>query len=124
MLTSTTQVALVIDGKLEFAIEEERLNRVKTSLGLFPERGIKAALNQSGLSLQDIDSIAIDGVTSKHLEAKLDVIFIQCSDIAQRLRRYHILSLMVQEHSTQVHSMKPWSLVSMARVMVFLYLYI
>ena len=64
-------VALVIDGKLEFAIEEERLNRVKTSLGLFPERGIKAALNQSGLSLQDIDSIAIDGVTSKHLEAKV-----------------------------------------------------
>ena len=31
-------VALVVDGNLEFAIEEERLNRVKTSLGLFRAR--------------------------------------------------------------------------------------
>ena len=54
-----------------FAIEEERLNRIKTSAGLFPERAVSACLNHRGLSISDIDFIAIDGVTSTPLANKV-----------------------------------------------------
>ena len=51
--------ALIHDGKILFAIEEERLNRVKHSAG-FPEKAIKCCLKKTGLSIKDIDHIAIN----------------------------------------------------------------
>jgi carbamoyltransferase len=51
-------VALVADGKLVSAIEEERLNRKKHCAG-FPTLSAKAALEQAGVRLRDVQHVAI-----------------------------------------------------------------
>jgi len=53
-------VALIEDGAVKFAIQEERLARVK-NIDCFPERSVKAALKYFGYSAQDIDYIAFNG---------------------------------------------------------------
>jgi carbamoyltransferase len=54
---------LLKDGKILFAIEEERLNRIKFSPGQLPELSIEECLRQTGLSIRDIDIIASHGST-------------------------------------------------------------
>jgi carbamoyltransferase len=48
--------ALVIDNKVVFAVEEERLNR-KKHYGGVPEQAIKACLDHAGIGLSDIDHV-------------------------------------------------------------------
>jgi carbamoyltransferase len=48
--------ALLIDNKVVFAVEEERLTR-KKHYGGVPEQSIKACLDHSGLKISDIDHI-------------------------------------------------------------------
>jgi carbamoyltransferase len=50
--------ALVCDGQLVTAVEEERFNRVKYAAG-FPAEAVRHCLAESGLSIRDIDHIAI-----------------------------------------------------------------
>jgi len=50
--------ALVVDGRLVAAAEEERFNRIKHSAG-FPAQAIKACLRLAGLEARDIDHVAI-----------------------------------------------------------------
>lgn len=49
---------LVINGKLEFAQEEERLNRIKNSIGLMPTYAIKEALKYRKLNIRDVNYVA------------------------------------------------------------------
>lgn len=59
--------AVVIrDGEVLAAVEEERLNRIKHS-NCFPVRSIRRALELSGLTLDEIDRVAVN-VTRKTLE--------------------------------------------------------
>ena len=69
--THDPAVCLVKDGVVEFAIEEERLTRIKTSSGLFPERGLKSALDYCGLTIGEIDLISVDGATYHEMESKV-----------------------------------------------------
>ena len=62
--------ALIKDGKLIFAIEEERLRRVKHWAG-FPELAIKSALKYANLKLTDIDHITISRNPYANLGAKI-----------------------------------------------------
>lgn len=55
--------SLIIDGKLECSIAEERLSREKNHYG-FPAKAIECVLNRSGISTKDIDRVAM---SSKHL---------------------------------------------------------
>jgi carbamoyltransferase len=50
--------AVVCDGKLIAAVEEERFNRVKYAAG-FPAAAIRFCLNEAGLTLSDIDHVAV-----------------------------------------------------------------
>ncbi len=50
--------ALVCDGRLVAAVEEERFNRVKYAAG-FPTRAIRYCLDEAGLNLREIDHIAV-----------------------------------------------------------------
>jgi carbamoyltransferase len=50
--------AIVADGRLIAAVEEERLNRVKYAAGL-PVRAIQFCLEQAGAKLTEVDHIAI-----------------------------------------------------------------
>src|SRR5205807_6498105 len=50
--------ALVSDGRLVTAVEEERFNRVKYAAG-FPAEAIRYCLAEAGLTLREIDHIAV-----------------------------------------------------------------
>ena len=65
-----SSAALVVDGKLIAAIEEERLKRIKHWAG-FPEKSIEYCLKEAGLTLSDIDVIAINQDGSANLLKKI-----------------------------------------------------
>ncbi len=50
--------ALVCDGQLVTAVEEERFNRVKHAAG-FPANAVRHCLAEAGLTIQEIDHVAI-----------------------------------------------------------------
>lgn len=62
--------ALVADGRLVAAVEEERFNRIKHAAG-FPFRSIQYCLKATSLSLSDVDHIAIARNPSAHMHKKL-----------------------------------------------------
>jgi carbamoyltransferase len=62
--------ALVCDGKLIAAVEEERFNRVKYAAG-FPAAAIRYCLNEAGITLSDIDHVAVPRNPYARLATKL-----------------------------------------------------
>jgi len=65
-------VALVEDGRVLFAIEEERLSRQKyASLNNFPVRAIRYTLDRAGLNPEDLDEFAFFWNGAKHLAPAL-----------------------------------------------------
>ncbi|MGC2332880.1 MAG: carbamoyltransferase C-terminal domain-containing protein [Candidatus Acidiferrales bacterium] len=50
--------AIVVDGRLVAAVEEERLNRVKYAAGL-PAQAIQFCLDRAGVTLAEVDHIAV-----------------------------------------------------------------
>src|SRR5262249_27062131 len=62
--------ALVRDGKLVAAVEEERFRRIKHWAG-FPALAIASCLSQAGLTLPDVDHVAINQDSRAHLWRKL-----------------------------------------------------
>ena len=55
---ANASAAIVADGRLLAAVEEERLNRVKYAAGL-PKLAIQYCLEQAGIPLSKVDHIAI-----------------------------------------------------------------
>ena len=55
---ANASAAIIVDGKLRAAVEEERLNRVKYAAGL-PSRAIQFCLGAIGAELADVDHIAV-----------------------------------------------------------------
>src|SRR5271155_5103496 len=55
---ANSSAAIVVDGRLLAAVEEERLNRVKYAAGL-PARAIQYCLDQAGVKLSEVDHIAV-----------------------------------------------------------------
>src|SRR5262249_851235 len=53
-----SSAAIVCDGKLVAAVEEERFNRVKYAAG-FPAQAIRYCLQTAGLQLSEIDHVAV-----------------------------------------------------------------
>ena len=62
--------ALVCDGKLIAAVEEERFNRVKYAAG-FPSAAIRYCLKEAGISLSDVDHVAVPRNPYARLGTKL-----------------------------------------------------
>lgn len=62
--------ALVCDGKLVAAVEEERFNRVKYAAG-FPAAAIRYCLQEAGITLNDIDHVAVPRNPYARLATKL-----------------------------------------------------
>ena len=61
--------ALVCDGRLVAAVEEERLNRVKHCAG-FPELAVRECLRIAGAGLRDVDHVAVSRDPGKRLLKK------------------------------------------------------
>lgn len=62
--------ALIRDGKLIAAVEEERFNRFKHCAG-FPTEAIRYCLQTAGIKIEDIDHIGISRDPSAHLHKKI-----------------------------------------------------
>jgi carbamoyltransferase len=62
--------ALVCDGKLIAAVEEERFNRVKYAAG-FPAAAIRYCLKEAGITLSEIDHVAVPRNPYARLATKL-----------------------------------------------------
>lgn len=59
------------DGRIVGAIEEERLNRIKTSLGYFPYKSITTLLKNHKINISKIDYVASTGETHKYIKNKI-----------------------------------------------------
>jgi len=66
-----SSAALLIDGEPVAAIAEERLNRVKYYAG-FPKLAINKCLEIAGLSISDVDAVAVGRDSSANLHKKLE----------------------------------------------------
>src|SRR5215813_1723661 len=62
--------AIIKDGKLIAAVEEERFNRFKHCAG-FPTESIRYCLDTAGITLADVDHIGISRNPSAHLHKKV-----------------------------------------------------
>jgi carbamoyltransferase len=62
--------AIVCEGRLVAAVEEERFNRVKYAAG-FPAQAIRYCLEEAGLELRDIDHVAVPRNPYARLGTKL-----------------------------------------------------
>jgi len=62
--------ALIKDGTIVAAVEEERFNRVKHCAG-FPTESIRYCLNTAGVGIEDIEHIGISRDPSAHLHKKV-----------------------------------------------------
>src|SRR3981081_3062495 len=62
--------AIVCDGRLIAAVEEERFNRVKYAAG-FPAQAIRYCLKEAGLTLVDVDHVAVPRNPYARLGTKL-----------------------------------------------------
>jgi carbamoyltransferase len=62
--------AIVCDGRLIAAVEEERFNRVKYAAG-FPKQAIRYCLKEASLTLSDIDHVAVPRNPYARLATKL-----------------------------------------------------
>ena len=61
---------IVKDGELQFAIEEERLNRQKHTQS-FPELAVRACLDQTNTHPHEVEHIAVSTSPGKSDELKL-----------------------------------------------------
>src|SRR5215218_5074184 len=62
--------AIIRDGELIAAAEEERFNRRKHCAG-FPREAIKYCLEVAGVSIEDIDHVGVSRDPSAHLHKKI-----------------------------------------------------
>jgi carbamoyltransferase len=62
--------ALVRDGQLIAAVEEERFNRIKHCAG-FPIESIRYCIEAAGVRIQDVDHVGISRDPSAHLHKKI-----------------------------------------------------
>ncbi len=70
MFHADASAAIVQDGKVVFAIAEERLNRIKHYAG-FPALAVQACLNAVGAKISDIDHVAVGQDSDANLAKKV-----------------------------------------------------
>src|SRR5438132_13063913 len=83
-----SSAALVRDGKLIAAAEEDRFRRIKHWAG-FPSQAITYCLAEAGITLSDIDIVAVNSDPSASFLKKIEYTLRQRLDfrfIAERLR--------------------------------------
>src|SRR3954451_8752580 len=83
--------ALLRDGKLVAAAEEERFSRVKHWAG-FPSQAIGYCLKEAGISLRDVDHVTVNQDSRANALRKLRFMLSQRPDfrlLAERIRNRH-----------------------------------
>jgi carbamoyltransferase len=70
MFHADASAAIVLDGKVKFAVAEERLNRRK-HFGGFPALAIKTCLEAIGANISDVDHVAVGQDSDANLAKKV-----------------------------------------------------
>ncbi|HPA19797.1 MAG TPA: carbamoyltransferase C-terminal domain-containing protein [Verrucomicrobiae bacterium] len=81
--------ALLVDGRLAVAVEEERFNRIKHWAG-FPAESIRYCLGFAGLTIRDVDHVAISFDPRANLHRRIGFVLAQrpsLSAVWNRLKR-------------------------------------
>src|ERR1700722_10585445 len=81
-----SSAALLRDGILVAAAEEERFRRIKHWAG-FPSQSIHYCLKEAGLSLSDLDHVAVNQDNRANLQAKFKYIIKNASKLGLALDR-------------------------------------
>lgn len=68
MTSHDTGAALIADGRI-VAIAEERLNRIKYSENIFPEKSVDYCLEALGVQPKDVDLVVTDWIGDREIEA-------------------------------------------------------
>ena len=84
--------ALLKDGEVVAAVEEERLIKVKHANGRLPRRAIDFCLQKAGISIRDVHSIGFPGATYRGFEGVLESYF--------RLHFGHVPPIRLFDHHT------------------------
>src|SRR6266851_6535221 len=85
MFHADSSAAIVQDGKVVFAIAEERLNRHK-HYGGFPSLSVKACLDAVGAKITDIDHVAVGQDSDANLAKKVQYVLSKPSKILNFIR--------------------------------------
>jgi carbamoyltransferase len=97
--------AIIRDGRLVAAAEEERFNRIKHSAG-FPSAAIRWCLQEAGIGIEELDHIGISRDPSAHLHKK--VLFAATRAAKQvsrgRLRGEGVVETLTETSSHNGHS--------------------
>lgn len=81
---------LYTDGKIVAAVEEERLNKIKFSTGIFPLKCIKEVLNVAKVSMHEVDIIAMHGISwQAKVEEDIRNFIMHHFGTCPVIRRYH-----------------------------------
>src|SRR5437763_13457969 len=121
MFHADATAAIVVDGEVKFAIAEERLNRRK-HFGGFPALAIKACLDAVGVSISEVEHVAVGQDSDANLTKKVQYAlknpakllnFIRLRQRKQSMRDVKLLiasalevdpaSLRFQEHHLEHH---------------------
>jgi carbamoyltransferase len=70
MFHADASAAIIVDGKVAFALAEERLNRRK-HFGGFPALAVKACLDAVGAKISDVDHVAVGQDSDANLAKKV-----------------------------------------------------
>src|SRR5256886_5063367 len=92
--------AIVCDGRLIAAVEEERFNRVKYAAG-FPAQAIRYCLKEAGLALSDVDHVAVPRNPYARLGTKLFYALRMPSFARERVK---VLAKFTDRKSTRLNS--------------------
>lgn len=81
---------LAVNGKVEFAVEEERFSRIKFSAGKLPFLAVKEVLDFARLKIQDVDGVGFHGSTwEPEIEDRIRGYFTNHFGSAPPIHRYH-----------------------------------
>ena len=88
---ANSSAALVVDGELVFAIEEERLNRIKNTAG-FPRLAIEECLKYKKINLNEVDLISINSNPKEQILKKIKFAFKNLINFSDITKKIHNLS--------------------------------
>jgi carbamoyltransferase len=83
--------ALIKDGSLIAAVEEERFNRIKHCAG-FPKESIRYCLEAAGITIEDVEHVGISRDPSAHLHKKVLFAATRAAKSLSGFNRYKALS--------------------------------
>jgi len=105
MFHADSSAAIIQDGKILFAVAEERLNRHK-HYGGFPALAVKACLDAAGAKLSDIEHVAVGQDSDANLAKKVQYALANPTKILNFIKMRHRKEPMRDVRSLLAHALE------------------